>query len=119
MAIAASLINRMPTLIMKHKSPYEIIYQQSPDYQFLKIFECSCYPNLRPYASTELTSRSERYMFLHFIEVTNDSCSLHVEFLSLGTWSSMKRYFLSKTLMIQLFLPHTISSSRSVERISI
>ena len=35
------LINRLPTLVLSMKSPYESIFHLTPDYKFLRTFECS------------------------------------------------------------------------------
>ena len=51
---------------LAHKSPYETLFHRKPDYGFLKVFGCLCYPNLRPYASNKLSTRSERCVFLGY-----------------------------------------------------
>lgn len=51
---ATCLINRMPTLILTNSSPYEKLYKQLPNYSFLCVFGCACYPNLKPYNSNRL-----------------------------------------------------------------
>jgi hypothetical protein len=45
------LINRLPTPLLKNKSPFEKFFSRNPDYKFLKKFGCACFPNLRPYNS--------------------------------------------------------------------
>jgi hypothetical protein len=42
------LINRLPTPTLQHKSPFQKLFNRSPDYKFLRIFCCACFPNLRP-----------------------------------------------------------------------
>ena len=42
--IATYLINRLPSLNTKNKSSYQILFNKIPDYKFLKIFGCACYP---------------------------------------------------------------------------
>lgn len=37
---AGYLINRLPTPILSHKSPHEILFQELPDYKILRIFGC-------------------------------------------------------------------------------
>lgn len=39
---AVLLINRLPTPIVKNKSPFEIMYNKMPDYDNLKPFSCLC-----------------------------------------------------------------------------
>ena len=51
---AVYLINRMPTPILNHISPYVKLFQQTPNYHKLRVFGCACYPWLRPYANNKL-----------------------------------------------------------------
>ena len=60
------LINRLPTQNLKNCSPYRLIYRQEPDYSLLKSFECTCYPCLRPYATSKLDARSEKCIFISY-----------------------------------------------------
>jgi hypothetical protein len=46
------LINRMPTLVLANRSPFDCLFQRSPDYHFLRTFGCLCFPFLRPYYRT-------------------------------------------------------------------
>jgi len=54
---AVYLINRLPTTILNHKSPYEALFNQVPNYSKLKPFGCLCYPWLRPYTTSKLQPR--------------------------------------------------------------
>lgn len=60
------LINRLPSKVTKNKSPYEYLFHNSPNYKFLKIFGCECWPFLRPYNSTELSFRSTSCVFIGY-----------------------------------------------------
>ena len=60
------LINRLISPQLAHKSPYETLFHRKHGYCFLKVFGCLCYPNLRPYASNKLSTRSERCVFLGY-----------------------------------------------------
>jgi hypothetical protein len=53
---AICLINRLPSKVTKHKSPFETLFNISPNYKLLKIFGCECWPFVRPYNSTNLPS---------------------------------------------------------------
>ena len=66
---AVYLINRLPTSILHNRSPYQLVYHREPTYSLLKSFGCSCYPCLRPYASTKFDPRSEQCIFLGYSAV--------------------------------------------------
>jgi len=63
---ACYLINRMPNLNLHHKSPFEILFHSIPDYNFLKVFGCTCWPNLRPYNKHKLQPRSLQCIFMGY-----------------------------------------------------
>jgi transposase InsO family protein len=63
---AVYLINRMPTPVLENHSPFFKIFKHHPDYAFLKIFGCACYPLLRPYNSHKLAYRSKQCIFLGY-----------------------------------------------------
>jgi hypothetical protein len=58
------LINRLPSPLLHNKSPFEILFHQTPDYAFLKVFCCACWPHLRPYNQHKLDFRS-KHQCLH------------------------------------------------------
>ena len=63
---ACYLINRLPTPTLHNITPFEKLFASSPDYSFLKIFGCACWPNLRPYNSNKLQPRSLQCVFLGY-----------------------------------------------------
>lgn len=63
---AVFLIDCMPTLVLNHKSPYEILMGQSPDYHFLCVFGSSCLPNLRPLNHNKLDIRSKYFVLMGY-----------------------------------------------------
>ncbi|KAM0958955.1 hypothetical protein ACFX2C_024187 [Malus domestica] len=65
-ATAVYLINRMPTLVLSMKSPFEMLYHSSPKLDHLKIFGCACYPSLKPYRSHKLAPKTSECIFLGY-----------------------------------------------------
>jgi len=73
------LINRMPTPVLQNQSPFEKNFHTTPDYTFLKIFGCACYPNLRPYNSHKFSPRSKECVFLGYSQHHKGYKCLHLE----------------------------------------
>uniref|UniRef100_A0A2N9HK34 Integrase catalytic domain-containing protein n=1 Tax=Fagus sylvatica TaxID=28930 RepID=A0A2N9HK34_FAGSY len=63
---SAYLINCLPSPVTKNKSPLEILYHKTPDYNFLKTFGYACWPHLRPYNTHKFDFRSKRCVFLGY-----------------------------------------------------
>ncbi|GJZ54390.1 putative RNA-directed DNA polymerase [Tanacetum coccineum] len=63
---AVYLINRMPSRTSTNKSPFEHIFKRSPDYSFLHVFGCLCFPHLRPYNRHKMDFRSTPCVFLGY-----------------------------------------------------
>jgi hypothetical protein len=63
---AVYLINRLPTAVLKHQSPYAKLLHKSLDYYLLKIFGCACYPLFRPYNNHKLMYQSKKCIFLGY-----------------------------------------------------
>jgi histone deacetylase 1/2 len=63
---ATYLINRTPSKILQYSTPLAILFNEQPDYSFLRKFGCACWPNLRPYNSRKLAFRSKRCAFLGY-----------------------------------------------------
>ncbi|CAL1406372.1 unnamed protein product [Linum trigynum] len=61
---AVYIINRMPTPILKNKSPYEILYKQPPHLGNLKVFGSLCYASTLLQGRTKFASRAKQCIFL-------------------------------------------------------
>src|ERR1044072_1896389 len=66
---AAYLINRMPTPVLSQKSPFQVLYDKIPDYKFLKVFGCACFPFLRPYNKHKVSYHSRECIFLGYSQI--------------------------------------------------
>lgn len=63
---AVYLINRMPSHVSHNKSPFAYLMNHSPDYSFLKVFGCLCFPFLRPYNRHKMDFQSTPCVFLGY-----------------------------------------------------
>jgi histone deacetylase 1/2 len=114
----------MPTLVLQNQSPFECLFNRTPDYDFLCTFGCLCFPFLRPYHAHKLDFRSSPYVFLgysfsHLGYRCLDSASQriyvsrHVRFhenvFRLSTASKTPSYFLTAHTLAQLDHPPQFS----------
>lgn len=63
---ALYLINRLPSHLLGFKSPFGILFHQSPKYNFLRVFGCACFPCLRPYNNNKMDFRSKSCVFIDY-----------------------------------------------------
>lgn len=64
MLYATHILNRLPTLLLNWKTPFEIMFNRNPDYSSFKIFGCLCYAlNLNP-SKSKLETRAHKSVFL-------------------------------------------------------
>ncbi|CAA7043636.1 unnamed protein product [Microthlaspi erraticum] len=65
-AAAIYLINRLPTPVLAHLSPYQKLFNKTPNYSRLRVFGCQCFPWLRPYNKHKLEDKSKPCVFLGY-----------------------------------------------------
>jgi hypothetical protein len=63
---ATHLVNRTPTKLLAYDTPLHHQVGATPDYSSLRVFGCTCWPNLCPYNSHKHQFRSIRYAFLSY-----------------------------------------------------
>jgi transposase InsO family protein len=63
---AAYIINRLPTSLLGGKSPFELLYGSSPNYENFHPFGCRVYPCLRDYMPNKFSPRSIPCIFLGY-----------------------------------------------------
>ena len=56
----------MPTPVLAHRSLFDCLFQQSPDYHFLRTFRCLCFPFLHPFNNHKLDFRSSPCVFFGY-----------------------------------------------------
>ena len=67
---AVHLINRLPTPLLKSKSPYELLFQQPPSLIHLKVFRCLCFASTLQTHRTKFDPRAHKAIFLGFRDGT-------------------------------------------------
>jgi hypothetical protein len=67
------LINHMPSKVIQNDTPYHHNINEEPNYNFLRIFGCTCWPHLRPYNSHKLQFCSTKYVFWAIVPFTKDT----------------------------------------------
>lgn len=60
------IINIFPTPVLNGQSPFQVLFNKSPDYKFLKVFGCAVFPHLHPYNAHKLEFRSKKCLFLGY-----------------------------------------------------
>jgi histone deacetylase 1/2 len=56
----------MPTPVLQNQSPFECLFNRTPDYDFLRTFKCLCFPFMHPYHAHKLDFRSSPCVFLGY-----------------------------------------------------
>ena len=63
---ATHLINMLPSKVIDFHTPFERLFNKTPDYTALRVFGCACWPNLRPYNARKLSFRSKQCLFIGY-----------------------------------------------------
>lgn len=66
---ACFLINRFPSKVMQCFTPMERLLHAKPDYSFMKVFCCACWPYLWPYNKRKIQFCSQRCLFLGYSSI--------------------------------------------------
>jgi len=63
---AVYVINRLPIASLQFRVPYTVLYKSKPDYSFIKVFGCACFPFLKSYNKHKLEFCSQECVFLGY-----------------------------------------------------
>ncbi|CAA7022560.1 unnamed protein product [Microthlaspi erraticum] len=63
---AGYLINRTPSILLKNKTPFEVLYGHPPGYKHLRVLGCLAYAHNIDHKGDKFTSRSRRCVFLGY-----------------------------------------------------
>ena len=113
-------ITHIPLLTTHNKSPFELLYGQTPDYSSLRVFGCACFVSLPPHERTKLQPRAHLHCFLGYgVSQKGFRCydpishclriSHHVEFWKHRPFTSLQQFLASfsseSPIFTDLFLP--------------
>ncbi|KAI3673709.1 hypothetical protein L6452_39837 [Arctium lappa] len=63
---ATFIINRLPTPLLKNKSPFQLLFNQDPQYENFRTYGCQVFPYLRDYSQHKLAPRSIPCIFIGY-----------------------------------------------------
>lgn len=72
------LINRLPSSSLE-PSPYSSLFKRDPDYNFLRVLGCLCFPFTRPYNNHKLQNRSLPCVFIGYALSQKGYKCLHLD----------------------------------------
>ena len=107
---AVFLINRLPSSVLDHMSPHELAFGSSPNYDFLRVFGCSCYPLLSPFGRTKLEYKSICCVFLGYSANIRDTVALnHIQAASILADMSDLMSSIFHSRMLQPLIPLVVN----------
>lgn len=65
-AAAVFTYNSTPTDVLAGDSPYQKLFQKSPNIRDLRVFGCLAYPNLRPFNRAKFSNRTSPHVFIGY-----------------------------------------------------
>jgi len=60
------LINRLPSIPLNNKCPYEVLHKHKPLHSHLKSFGCLCYPTIRKLHITKFDPKATPHIFIGY-----------------------------------------------------
>lgn len=63
---ACFITNLLPSSVLKNQSPFEVLFNQKPNYSMLRVFGSACYMCLRPITSHKFEPMSLQCVFLGY-----------------------------------------------------
>ncbi|KAL2931658.1 Retrovirus-related Pol polyprotein from transposon RE1 [Bienertia sinuspersici] len=63
---AVHIINRTPSTVLQNKTPYEMLFDQAPSFDELRVFGCLCFAHNQRTKGDKFASRSRRCIFVGY-----------------------------------------------------
>jgi len=63
---ATHIINRLPTPLLQNKSPFQMLYEKIPSYDYLRVFGCLCYMTTTKQGRDKLQPRALPCVFIGY-----------------------------------------------------
>lgn len=60
------LLNWLPTITLRHDTPYYQLFKKHPNYVYLRVFGCRCYPYLQDYAKNKFSQKTLPCVFVGY-----------------------------------------------------
>jgi hypothetical protein len=117
---AVYTINRVPSPTIHNQTPYERLYDSTPNYSLLRVFGCICFVTLPPHERTKLEPRSRLCCFLgcgitqkgyrcYYPIARRLRISRHVEFWEHKMFTSQMHFLHSSSVYSPVFTDPSIA----------